>query len=54
MDPKRLKARDDSRKNWRTINDVMDRLSALEAGNRDRQAAVAELRRRRRDVQTSS
>lgn len=50
MDITRLKPGEDSRKNWRTINQVLDRVDPLESAKTDSAAGIAEMRRRPKDL----
>lgn len=46
---KKIKAGEDSRLNWKTINQCVDHLSSLTRADADRRLAIAELRRIRKD-----
>lgn len=48
-----LKAGEDARQNWKTINETARQLGILDDGNSDRRGAVAGLRQRLRDVGAS-
>ena len=48
-----IKPGSDSRKNWRTINEIAAGLSGLGFQNQDRRGAIAGLRQRPRDMNTS-
>lgn len=50
MAEERIKAGEDSRRNWRVINRSLDRLDRLDGGERNGRAGIAELRRRPRDI----